>query len=263
MTHDPSTAPGVFSQSWFLTAGETDAGALMPITLVAARAIEIATNHANALDIGYSNLAEHRLGWVLARLTIDMVRYPGINETYSMETWIEGYNRFFSDRCFVMTDSRGLPLAHIRSVWVAIDTATRSLANLTELERDRFPVVQRECPVAKSPKPASEASAEPKCSTYIFQYRDIDFNRHVNTVRYLDHVLNLRPLDFYDTRQVAHLDASFDHECYFGEKVTLLTRPARRDPEAEITEIMRADNTRAVGVKLRFRPIAPPPGIQP
>lgn len=255
MTPDTSADTGIFRQSWFLTAGETDPSSLMPVTLIAARAIEIATNHANALNIGYSNLAEHRLGWVLARLTIDVLRYPGINETYAMETWIEGYNRYFSDRCFVMTDTCGRPLAHIRSVWVAIDTATRTLANLAELERDRFPVVARECPVPKSPKPAAEPAAEPQSATYTFRYRDIDFNRHVNTVRYLDHVLDQRPLDFYDTRRITHLDASFDHECYFGEQVTLLTRPARRDPGAEITEIIRSDRTRAVGVKLRFQPI--------
>ena len=84
----------ILTNTWFLTAGETDARSLMPITLMAARAIETATEHANALGIGYTELAEHRLGWVLARLSIEVLRYPGINETYSMSTWIEGYNRF-------------------------------------------------------------------------------------------------------------------------------------------------------------------------
>jgi len=244
---------GEFTRTWFLTAGETDPRGLMPVTLVAARAIEIATLHANALNIGYSNLAAHRLGWVLARLTIEMVRYPGINETYSMTTWIEGYNRYFSDRCYEMTDEAGRPLAHIRSVWVAIDMETRKMANLAELERDAFPVVDRACPVPKSPRPVMVAGAEAARAEYTFRYCDIDFNRHVNTIRYLDLVLNLRPLEFYDTHDIKLLDASFDHECYFGRRVRLLTGPERRDPSAEITEIIREDDdVRAVGVKLAF-----------
>lgn len=249
-----TTAPDTYRREWFLTAGETDARGLMPVTLIAARAIEIATLHANSLNIGYSNLAEHRLGWVLARLTIEVTRYPAINETYSMETWIEGYNRYFSDRCYLMLDSEGRPAAHIRSVWVAIDMATRSLADLTELERECFPVATRECGVAKSPKPAAARGAEPERADYTFRYCDIDFNRHVNTIRYLDLVLNLRPLEFYDSHDIVRLDASFDHECYFGEHVSLLTAPARRDPEARITEIMRADGKRAVGVELKTVP---------
>ena len=242
----------VYHCEWFLTAGETDARSLMPVTLIAARAIEIATRHANSLSIGYSNLAEHRLGWVLARLTIEVLRYPGINESYSMDTWIEGYNRYISDRCYAMYDAAGKPLANIRSAWVAIDTATRQLANLADLERESFPVADRKCPVPKTPRPMRDADAPASLSDYTFRYCDIDFNRHVNTIRYLDMVLNLRPLDFYDSHSIELLDASFDHECYFGEQVALLTGPARRDPGAEVTEITRPDGTRAVGVKLRY-----------
>lgn len=243
-----------FTKTWFLTAGETDARGLMPVTLVAARAIETATLHANALNIGYSNLAEHRLGWVLARLAIEMVRYPEINETYTMSTWIEGYNRYFSDRCYLMTDSEGSPLAHIRSVWVAIDMRTRTLANLAELERECFPVLERPCPLPKSPRPTMARDATPAEAEYTFRYCDIDFNRHVNTIRYLDLVLNLKPLEFYDSHDIVLLDASFDHECRFGQTVRLLTGPERRDASAELTEIIRPDdNVRAVGVKTVYR----------
>ncbi len=247
----PPTVAHTLRREWFLTAGETDARALMPVTLIAARAIETATLHANALGIGYSNLAEHRLGWVLARMTIEVERYPAINETYAMETWIEGYNRYFSDRCYIMTDAAGRPLAHIRSVWVAIDMHTRRLADLSELERDAFPTLDRACPVARSPKPAA-AGGDCERAVYTFRYCDIDFNRHVNTIRYLDLVLNLRPLDFYDTHDITRLDATFDHECYFGERVDLVTAPDRRDPATRVTEIRRPDGTRAVAVALRY-----------
>lgn len=244
----------IVSKSWFLTAGETDARSLMPITLVAARSIEIATEHANYLGIGYSDLAEHRLGWVLARLSIDMLRYPGINETYTMSTWIESYNRFLSDRCYEMTDAAGLPLAHIRSVWVAIDMKTRAMADLTDLERHRFPIADRACPVAKCRTPMVAKDAPVEESEYTFRYCDIDFNRHVNTIRYLDLVLNQRPLDFYDRNSIRSLEVTFDHECYFGETVRLVTGPDSRNPDASVTEI-HAPGRRAVSVKLTFMPL--------
>lgn len=241
----------IISKSWFLTAGETDAHALMPITLVASRSIEIATEHANFLGIGYSDLVEHRLGWVLARMTIDMVRYPEINEAYSMSTWIEGYNRFLSDRCYEMTDANGLPLAHIRSVWVAIDMETRTMADLTELERQSFPVSDRPCPVEKCRTPSVAKDALVEKADYTFKYCDIDFNRHVNTIRYLDLVLNQRPLEFYDSNIIRRLEVTFDHECYFGETVELITGPDSRNPAASVTEI-HAPGRRAAAVKLTF-----------
>jgi len=245
----------ILTKEWFLTAGETDARGLMPITLVAAKAIEIATEHANALGIGYSELAEYRLGWVLARLSIEMVRYPNINETYSMSTWIEGYNRFFSDRCYVMTDSEGKIIANIRSMWVAIDMKTRSMADLSKLERERFPISDRKCPVSKERAPLIAKGAKADSRNYTFKYCDIDFNRHVNTIRYLDLVLNSYSLDFFDKNSISRLDVSFEQECHFGETVTLLTGDAITPANARVTEIHSVEPARrAVAVKLTFKP---------
>lgn len=245
---------GTFTQTWFLSAGETDAEARMPITLVAARAIEIATLHANALGIGYSKLAEHRMGWVLARLSIDMLRYPTINETYTMQTWIEGYNRFFSDRCYQMTDAEGRVVANIRSMWVAIDMNTRSMADLAQLEKERFPVVDRQCSVEKCRAPQIARVAETVEAQYTFKYCDIDFNRHVNTLRYIELVLNQRPLEFYDTNLIRRLDVSFEHECLFDETVRLLTGPSAAAPYGSVTEIHPEGKPRAVAVKMVFEP---------
>ena len=247
--------PDIFEMQWFLTAGETNAQGRMPITLVVSRAIEIATFHANALGIGYSNLAEHRLGWVLARLTIEMRRYPEINETYGMTTWIEGCNRFFSDRCFEMTDAQGKVIANIRSMWVAIDIDNRKMADLTKLRSENFPITAKSCPVAKCSTPQIAQDAATECSEYTFAYCDLDFNRHVNTVRYIDKVLNLHSLDFHDKNKIERLEVSFDSECHFGDKVELRTGQSRRDSHAETTEIITTAGRRAISVELMYSAI--------
>jgi len=246
-----SSGSDIVSKTWLLTAGETDAQSRMPITLIASRAIEIATEHANYLGIGYSELAEHRLGWVLARLTIEMVRYPEINESYTMSTWIEGYNRFMCDRGHEMTDAEGHTVANIRSVWVAIDMNTRAMADLTKFDCKRFPIADRTSPAGKCRTPSVAKNADKAEAEYTFKYCDIDFNRHVNTIRYLDLVLNQRPLDFYDHNLISRLEVTFDHECYFGETVRLITGPDSRDPLSSVTEI-HTPNHRAAAVKLTF-----------
>lgn len=245
----------MLSKTWLLTAGETDATSLMPVTLVANRAIQLATEHANSLGIGYAQLAEQQLGWVLARISIHMVRYPRINESYTMSTWIAGYNRFFSDRCYEMTDDEGQPLAYIRSTWVAIDMKTRTMADLTNIERARFPVLDRECPVPRLRTPQIAKDAPATRSYYTFKYCDIDLNRHVNTIRYLDLVLNLYTLDHFDRNKITVLEASFEHECRYGERVKLLTGRNSADSAGETTEIYAVgDGRRAVTVNLVCEP---------
>lgn len=228
--------PETLTLKHFLTAGETDATGHMPVTLIVARAIEAATKHANSLDLGYSALMKYRLGWVLARISLEVIRYPEINEEYSITTWIASYNKYFSNRCFVLNDAQGNAFAHIRTMWVAINIDTRQMGNLTDLPTFHFPIVNCDCPIGqcKAPQPQAEILSE---SGYTFTYTDLDFNRHVNTIKYLYVVLNQQSLDFYDTHSIHTLEVSFDHECYFGQSVKILSSKCVRDDDARVYQI--------------------------
>lgn len=78
----------LFSQSYELTAGECDPEGRMPISLLAERLIEVATEHADGLGIGYGALKTINIGWVLSRMSIEMQQYPGINDEYTIASWI-------------------------------------------------------------------------------------------------------------------------------------------------------------------------------
>lgn len=239
----------ILTETFHLTAGQTDLFGRMPLPLVASRAIEMATEHANMLRIGYSELADNGMAWVLARLSIQMIRSPKINEFYTMSTWIESYNRFFSDRCFLMTDASGRPIGHIRSVWVAINVHTRSMADLSAIESTLFPVADRSCPVPKCRPPRIARDAAVVSQPYTFKFSDLDFNGHVNTIRYLDLVMNQHTPDWYRSNPVNGLEASFDHECLYDQTVEAVTGPAAADPARSVTEIRR-DGRTAVSVSL-------------
>lgn len=62
--------PTEYTHKYTLTAGESNACGRMPLTLVTERIIEVATEHANALGIGYAALITRNIGWVLSRLSI-------------------------------------------------------------------------------------------------------------------------------------------------------------------------------------------------
>ena len=54
------------THDYFLTAGECDATGHMPVQLLVSRVIEVATEHANSLNIGYANLQPRGIAWVLS-----------------------------------------------------------------------------------------------------------------------------------------------------------------------------------------------------
>lgn len=246
-----TTFPTEYNHSYILTAGESNACGRMPLTLVTERVIEVSTEHANALGIGYSALITKNMGWVLSRLSIEMYRYPVINEHYTLTTWIESYNRHFSERNLVMTAPDGTVFGYMRTVWVAMDFATRTMADLTAFEKEAFPTADLECPIAITPRmtPLGPDAVE---KSYTFRYCDIDFNRHVNTVRYLALILNHWSLDHYDRNIVRRLDLMFRKESHYGEKVLL--RIEGSDSARSACEIVR-DGERLIDARIEWNKI--------
>lgn len=85
----------VYSKTYTVEPAEGNGQQELPLTLLAKRILEVATLHAESWGVGYSTLIKNRQVWVLSRLTVEMYRYPLINEHYTLQTWIEGYNKHF------------------------------------------------------------------------------------------------------------------------------------------------------------------------
>jgi acyl-ACP thioesterase len=210
----------VYTHRFFLTAGECNGQKVLPVTMLAMRAIETATEHANMLGIGWTTLSQYGLGWVLSRLTFEMDRYPAANENYSLTTWIESSGHYLSERCFEVRDAAENIIGYIRSTWAAIDVNNRTAGDLSGLPLQELSVAGRECPI-KPQERLRTLEGDIETSSYRFGYCDIDFNRHVNTVRYIELVLNHWPLEWFDTYMIPRFQITFMKETRCGDLATL------------------------------------------
>lgn len=243
-----------YSNSFLLTAGESNAEGIMPLTLLVEQIIKVATDHANALGIGYSTLIKQNAGWVLSRVSVEMSHYPTINEQYTLTTWIESTNQYFSLRNFAITSESGDILGYARTVWVAIDFTNRRMANLALFDMSRFPSADHPCPIA--PTPQIKALAEDAVEIdYTFKYCDIDFNRHVNTVRYIELLMNYWSLEHFDKQFPTRFDILFRHECTFGQHVKLRVQHDEAENK-DYCEIVSDDDTRAISASFKWQTLS-------
>ncbi len=227
--------PKEHTHKYFLTAGECNAQRQMPITLIAQRVIEIATEHANILGVGYSDMIKFNSGWVLSRMSIEMTRYPGVNEEYSLTTWIEGFNRLYSERNMEIQDGNGETIGYVRTIWVAIDMDTRRPSDLTGISWLTETINDRPCPIAKQSRlmPVKEDEAT-LSAQHRFKVSDIDFNRHVNSVRYMDAFLDQWDIEFFDNNDISRFEIQYIYETHFGDKAHIRTKCNENIAETEI-----------------------------
>jgi acyl-ACP thioesterase len=203
-----------YHQEFYLSAGDCNPQGEMPLPLLVSRIIEVATNHANSWGVGFARLIKDNQGWVLSRVTVEMTRYPRVDENYSLTTWIEDYNRHFSQRNMRIDDADGKTIGYVRTIWVVINLTTRESVDISKLSYISDNVTGTPCPIEPQKRlPAFEPTRE---STYCFDYTDIDFNGHVNTVRYIEHLLNQFPLQHHAKNMIRRMEIAFVKEAYYG-----------------------------------------------
>lgn len=223
------------TKSVYLTAALCNAQLEMPMPVLTQMVIDIATEHANILNIGYARLVTSGAAWVLSRITVDMNRFPHYNESFSITTWIISLNRFYSERAIRFDDEKGNVLGYVRTTWVAIDIKERRPVNLVKLFPEGVPMPDIEMPLAAQGRiPKVEADAGARSHTFLTS--DIDCNRHVNTNRYVEQIINCFDLDYYDAHRIAFFDISFHAEALYGEKVNISHTIENENAVIEITD---------------------------
>ncbi len=153
--------------------------------------------HSSDRGFGIAKLNEDNYTWVLSRLAIELEDLPNQYEEFTIETWVENVYRLFTDRNYAILDKDNRPIGYARSVWAMINLSTRKPANLIELHGGDISeyIVEKDCPIEK-PSRIKVTSQEP-VAKMLAKYTDIDINGHVNSIRYIEHILDLFPLEKY------------------------------------------------------------------
>lgn len=232
----------------FLSAAECNAQQEISLTLLAQRLLDIATAHVAALGVGYEHLLENNHAWVLSRLSIELRSFPSINRPYSLITWVEDVNRHYSERIVEIRDDNDRPIGYGRLTWVAIDIKTRRPADLTPYV-DKITPSSNRCPIERFPR-LGRLEASDSVTTYRFRYSDIDFNRHVNSTRYIQLILDRWPLDFFDRNRVARFDISYHAEAHFDDEVEVRGKGDDKMHDVEIVH----DGTVYTRARIKFSP---------
>ena len=203
-----------YKHQYFLTAGECTPQGEMPLPLVVSRLIEVATEHANIWGVGYANLIEANHAWVLSRVTIEMTDFPRVNEAYTIQTWVEGYNRYYSQRNFEFLDANGNVLGYARTIWLVIDLSAREMMDISNLSYIISNVYDKDCPI--EPQSRLRPVDNARVNKHTFQYTETDINRHVNSVRYVELLLNQWDIEHYEKYRVKRFEIAYMKECHGG-----------------------------------------------
>lgn len=177
--------------------------------------------HASDRGFGIAMLNEDNYTWVLSRLAIELDEMPFQYEDFTIWTWVENVYRLFTDRNFALLDKDGKKIGYARSVWAMINLNTRKPADLLALHGGSIVdyVCDEPCPIEK-PSRIKVTSTEP-VATLKAKYSDIDINGHVNSIRYIEHIMDLFPIEMYKEKRIRRFEMAYVAESYYDDELTL------------------------------------------
>jgi acyl-ACP thioesterase len=238
-----SPTGGAWNEAFRVRSYETDQHGRLSILSFCHLLQEAAGNHARALGVGIESLNDRNLTWMLSRIRMAVRRLPAAGEAVTIRTWPSGTDRLFALRDFIAQAGDGTALASADSAWLVIDRTRRRPVRLEPfLERIRSaqapPVLEKPIP----PVPAAGEAAVRK--TLNVRYRDLDANRHVNNVTYVEWIQEGFPPAFFDRRRLSFLEVEFRAEALAGDTVFCTHRPDPVEPETYLHSVFRKTDER-------------------
>lgn len=204
--------------------------------------------HAAERGFGIAEINENQYTWVLSRLAIELEDLPRQYEDFSVQTWVENVYRLFTDRNFELKNKDGKTIGYARSVWAMISMQSRKPADLLTLHGGNISVYicDKECPISKPGR--IKVTQEVPAVEYQTKYSDIDINGHVNSIKYIEHILDLFPMETFKDKQIKRFEMAYVAESYYGDTL-LFYKEEKEDGSIDI-EVRKASNEVVVRSKV-------------
>lgn len=193
--------------------------------------------HSNDRGYGMNYLMSRHRTWVLSRLAIEMTEMPKSYDKFFVETWVENAMKYFTARDFKICGAAASDggeekvYGYGKSVWAMIDTETRQPVDIFSINDGlirEYIETEKPCPIAASSRVKMSADAKfvRSIDTY---YNDVDVNGHINSVKYIEHILDLFDIDYYKSHFLQRFEIAYVAESHQGDKLNFYMEQTGED----------------------------------
>lgn len=211
--------------------------------------LNFAYRHADARGFGSTS----SLGWVIARMGVHVERVPLEKERLRVDTWIRNLYHGFTDRCVRMVDEDGNEVVSMIATFAMIDLETRTSVDLNgdigvamngclvpdeQLALRRIPSINR--------TPVEEVTFKRRP-----HYSDIDVNGHMNSIRYIDHILDAMPIEYIKSHDLTDIIVAYMQEGSATEELAYGIKEL--EPNHYIVQVTKENGVAASRFELKFK----------
>ena len=186
---ESTLVPDIWREEFRIRSYDADPNGRASLTAVYSYLLESAGNHATAGGFGFEGMQALGLIWVLTRFKLVVDRYPEWGGKAGIETWARGREGLFYTRDYYLKDAAGDVLGRATSSW-AVLTADAHKPETRDIFSGQFPQHPERQAIGEKMEKIPAVENPDLVSGYRVRWSDLDFNRHVNSMRYVEWILN-------------------------------------------------------------------------
>lgn len=182
---------------------------------------EVAGCHSASLGFGVNDIPKTGLAWLILNWKLKVFYRPKTSTAITINTWVRSENPLFSYRDFEVLDSENSLIAVASSKWILFDVNKKTITKLPLHVKKKYSYED----ISVFKDTWNEKLKEPDNSIFVFDYkvqrRDIDTNKHVNNLYYLDFAIEALPEEIYNTTKFSNVEIMYKHEAKLGNTLSL------------------------------------------
>lgn len=180
---------------------------------------ETASDHCLSIGYGLPFLFSQDIGWLLLSGYMQMERYPALKEKITIKTWLSLYKNIRGYRENIIYDAQGNIIGRAKGQWLFYNIAKRRPVPIYEEIQNQWsfhPEVSVDHDILS---PLNISESVDYSSRFKVRRFDLDSNKHVNNLRYLQWLLETIPDEIMDNSFLHTIDGRFLEEAHLEDSL--------------------------------------------
>ncbi len=210
----------IFEQKYRVRIEDVDKDNLISSKAVLSIMEDIACLHGKSVGQGPVGVSEIANAWALTNWQFKILKRCGYGDVITVRTWPKKFDRVSCIRDFEIVNDENELLAIGTSKWFVMDRATRRPVRFTEeYLKPYFPLSEKSSfdKIEKIKEPAPDEYEYMK--EYVVERRDIDANKHMHNINYLDVAFDMLPEYVFDNNKFDNILIEYKKEIKYKQKI--------------------------------------------
>lgn len=197
--------------------------------------MDVASEHAEMLGVGYRAMIAKDLFWLTVRTKIRFFERPHITDPVLVRTWPEKPGKIRSIRSYELWQDGRLLIAG-KTEWAVLNVQKQSIVPMAGIFPEGFDFREGTALDAPFIRVGDDFDGQEVYSEYAIRSTDIDIGGHMNNVAYVRAAVGGFSLAERDALDFAEMDVMFKRPCFEGEKLSLQKRNAEEGLDIRISK---------------------------